>query len=247
MVKMELFKVDDTISFIGKTLLLTINGKRIIVFGDVHIGLEEALNKEGFLVPRIHFKDMYEEIREILKLVKPDEIIINGDFKHEFGRISKQEWNDTFKFMELLMRDSTKIILIQGNHDKILQPLAEKYKINIKEFHQENLVYITHGDKIPDNNNFKESKVIVIGHEHPCVIVRDNHKFEKFKAFLIGKYDNKKLIVLPSFNPIEGVDITKERLLSPFLKKRDISDFDVYVTADEIYHFGKLNIFMEKQ
>ena len=244
---MEIFKIDNIISFVGKTLLLTIDNKKIIVFGDVHIGLEEALNKEGFLVPRTHFKDMYEEIRAVLKLTKPDKIVINGDFKHEFGRISKQEWNDTFKFMELLMRDSAEIVLIQGKRDKILQPLAEKYNIVIKEFYKENSIYITHGDKVPENKTFDESKTVVIGHEHPCVVVRDNHKFEKFKTFLIGEYEKKKLVVLPSFNPIEGVDVTKERLLSPFLKKRDISNFDVYVTADEIYHFGKLANFMKKE
>ncbi len=240
---MNIFSVDETFSFVGKSLLLETNDEKIIVFGDVHIGLEEALNKEGFLVPRTHFKEMYEDIRAILKLTKPTKIVINGDFKHEFGRISKQEWNDTFKFMELLMRDSAEVILIQGNHDKILQPVVEKYNIKIKEYYEINSIYITHGDKVPNDKIFENAKTIVIGHEHPCVIVRDNHKSEKFKAFLIGEYEKKKLIVLPSFNPIEGVDVTKERLLSPFLKKRDISNFDVYVTADEVYHFGKLKNF----
>jgi len=32
--------------------------------------------------------------------VKPEIVIINGDLKHEFGRISRQEWNDVVKIIE---------------------------------------------------------------------------------------------------------------------------------------------------
>jgi metallophosphoesterase superfamily enzyme len=48
------------------------------------------------------------------------------------------------------------------------------------------------------------------------------------------------LIVQPSFNLVtEGTDITKERLLSPFLKQ-DLGDFEVFIVSDKIYKFGKV-------
>ena len=50
----------------------------------------------------------------------------------------------------------------------------------------------------------------------------------------------KELIAVPSFNPLlEGTDVLKEQLLSPFLK--DIKDFEVYVVGEKgIYLFGKV-------
>ena len=45
---------------------------------------------------------------------------------------------------------------------------------------------------------------------------------------------------MPSFNPIyTGVDILKEKTLSPFLKQ-DLNDFEVYVIEDKVYCFGKI-------
>ncbi len=243
---MEIFKLDNDISFLGKALLLDDS----LVIGDVHIGFEEALNKEGFLVPRTQFKQIFTETEQLLKKVSVKKIIINGDFKHEFGRISRQEWNDTFKMVELFMKYTNQVILLKGNHDKILGPIAEKYNVEIIDYFFQEGTFVCHGDSIPDetNNDFKNAETVVIGHEHPCVTVRDDHKFEKFKSFLVGTYADKRLIVMPSFNPVEGVDVAKERVLSPFLKKNDsFYDFDVYVTADEIYPFGKLRDFIKKR
>jgi metallophosphoesterase superfamily enzyme len=46
---------------------------------------------------------------------------------------------------------------------------------------------------------------------------------------------------MPSFTKItEGTDVLKEKLLSPFLDKKTIQDFDCYIIADKPYYFGKL-------
>ena len=80
---------------------------------------------------------------------------------------------------------------------------------------------------------------LIIGHEHPAVSVREGVKQELYKCFLLGSWHGKKLIVMPSFFTIaEGLDVKKEKTLSPFLK--DISDFNVFIVADKIYKFGKL-------
>jgi putative SbcD/Mre11-related phosphoesterase len=238
-----MYQLTKSIACIGKALLI----KDVLVFSDVHVGLEEALNKEGFLVPRTLFKEIMKDTHTLLKKTKPRAIVIDGDFKHEFGRISKQEWDDTFTLTELMLKYTKDITVIKGNHDKILTPLTEKHNIKTANFYCIDDVYITHGDVIPHNEEFKQAKTIIIGHEHPCVTVRDDHKFEKFKTFLVGTYEDKELIVLPSFSPVEGADVTKERLLSPFLRKnKEFWNFDVYISAEEIYPFGKLNSFKEQ-
>ena len=68
----------------------------------------------------------------------------------------------------------------------------------------------------------------------------DGSKWEKYKCFLKGKWKNKELIAVPSFNPLlEGIDVLKEKLLSPFLDK--ISSFEVFIiNKGEVFKFGKV-------
>ncbi len=230
-------KDHDGIFLVDKAVLVD----DTLIISDVHIGFEEALNRNGFLVPRTLFQQMMEDIEKLLSEISPRRIIVNGDFKHEFGRVSRQEWKDSFRFTEVLAKNSTELVFIKGNHDKILEPLAEKYSIRITDHILLDGIYITHGDSMPEDDDFKSASTVIIGHEHPCVTIRDDHKFEKFKAFLVGKYKDKHLIVTPSFNPVEGSDVMKEKLLSPFLKSNEkLMDFSVYVSAGDVFNFGRL-------
>ena len=57
-----------------------------------------------------------------------------------------------------------------------------------------------HGDKLPDDKNLKQTETIIIGHEHPCIGIRNGERLEKIKCYLTGNYKGNKLIVMPSFN-----------------------------------------------
>lgn len=228
-------KIAEGIEARGKALWL--NKSKTLVIADLHIGYEEALNKQGVLVPRMMFDEMKKEIEELLKL-KPKIIVVNGDLKHEFGEISKQEWFETLDILDILMKKA-KVVLVKGNHDTILGPIAKKKGLKIKDYYIIGNICILHGDKIIENGDVKKSKVIIIGHEHPAVSIREGVKSEVYKCFLVGKWKNKKLIVMPSFFSVfEGSDVKKEKLLSPYL--HDIKNFDVYVLGDKLYWFGKL-------
>ena len=226
---------------------LLLKQEKILVFADFHIGYEEALNRQGILVPRFQFKDVIKRLGKIfseLKKIKIDKIIINGDIKHEFGKISEQEWRETLKLLDFLAKFCDEIILVKGNHDTIIGPIAKKKKISVVDYYFAEDVLITHGHKIPNKNILKKAKTILIGHEHPAISLREDVRIEKFKCFLKGKYKRKNLIVMPSFClATEGTDVLSEKLLSPFLDQ-DISNFEVFVVADKIYDFGKIkNLF----
>ncbi len=219
---------------------LALELNKILVIADPHIGYEEYLNKEGLLVPRFQFEELIKRLGNIIKNRRFEKIIVNGDLKHEFGEISQQEWRDALKFLSFLERFSDKIILIKGNHDTILGPIARKRNIEIVDYFKFNDILICHGDKIIDNDDFKKSKTIVIGHEHPAISLREGIRVEKFKCWLVGKYKGKNLIVMPSFNlVIEGTDVLKEELLSPYLQQ-DLRNFELFIVSDKIYKFGKL-------
>ena len=216
---------------------------KTLIFTDFHIGYEEALNKQGLLVPRFQFPEVIERLDSIfskLKNKKIDRIIVNGDIKHEFGTISDQEWRHTLKLLDHLGQYCKEIVLIKGNHDTILGPIAKKRNVKVLDHFSINNTLIIHGHTIPQKNLIEGVKTIIIGHEHPAVSVREGPRTELFKAYLIGKWKGKNLIVQPSFNLItEGTDVMKEELLSPFLKQ-NLGNFDAIVVADKMYRFGKL-------
>lgn len=213
---------------------------KTLIIADIHIGFEEALNKQGIMVPRFQFRDACSRLEKMLKKAKPELIIVNGDIKHEFGTISEQEWRETLKVLDLLLSSSKKVVLVKGNHDTILGPIAKKRGVEIVEKYELNKgkIFVIHGDK--EIKIGKNTKTILIGHEHPAVSLKEGPRSEIYKCFLKGKYKGKELIVMPSFNLVtEGTDILKEKLLSPFLQ-RDLDNFEVFIVSDKIYGFGKL-------
>ena len=55
-----------------------------------------------------------------------------------------------------------------------------------------------------------------------------------------GEWKGKTLVVLPSMNSMSiGNDITKNELLSPFLKE-GVEEFEVWAVEDKPYYFGKV-------
>ena len=237
--------------------------EKTLVIGDIHLGYEESLAKRGVMVPRIQFKETIKNIEEILKQVKPNLIIINGDLKHEFGNISDQEWLDTSRFVDVLNKSCKKILIVKGNHDKVLGPIAKRkgvkfvdyycfnigmekpYGFSFKDFlkpsgRQVNSVCILHGDVDIKDLVVKKSDLLVIGHEHPAITLEEGPKREKFKCFLLKNFGKQKLIVMPSFLPIiEGTNVKRERFLSPYLQG-NLDRFEVFVVGDKVYKFGKL-------
>src|SRR3989338_4376527 len=99
----------ENLKFIGKSLYL--GKEKILVIADLHLGYKEELEK------------IFEKLKREKRKIK--EIVILGDLKHEFSRISRQEWQETLKLIEILQK-KRKLILIKGNHDTILGPIARE-------------------------------------------------------------------------------------------------------------------------
>ena len=214
---------------------LALKYKDYLIIADLHLGLEEALNKQGILIPKFQFQEILEKLEKIIKEAKPKTIIINGDLKHEFGLISEQEWSQVFKLLEFLTKKS-KVILIKGNHDTILEPIAKKFNIEILDFLKIYNITILHGDKIIPI----KTKTLIIAHEHPAISISNKIRSELYKCFLKGKYKNITLIVQPSFNLVNiGSNILKEKILSPYIS--NIPNFEAFIVSDKIYDFGKIS------
>jgi len=222
---------------------LYLTDEKILVISDLHIGIEESLVKQGVLVPKFHFKDLVDRVERIFRILKEtgrdiEVVVVNGDLKHEFGTISDEEWRNTLKMLDLLGRRCKRVVLVQGNHDKVLGPIAEKRKVVFVKSFIDGDKMIVHGDKevlVPSG-----VKTLIIGHDHPAVGITDELKKETYKCFLRGKWKGKNLIVMPSMNPLmEGSDMLVEKPLSPMLS--GLARCEVFVVADKVYEFGKVS------
>ena len=49
-------------------LALYVKKQKILIIADTHIGYEEALNKQGILIPRFHFKELIKRIEKLMVL-----------------------------------------------------------------------------------------------------------------------------------------------------------------------------------
>ncbi|MFP4567672.1 MAG: metallophosphoesterase [Candidatus Woesearchaeota archaeon] len=222
---------------------LFIESESTLILSDLHIGQDEAMSANGFLMPRFQYEDLFKETQSIIKETKPKRIILNGDIKHEFGGILKEERSKIKEYIQYLKRGEREVIIIKGNHDAILKPLAERENIALKDFLILKDFFICHGDKLFEDDAFKKSKIIIIGHEHPAITLKDGPRKEKYKCFLLGKYEDKKLIVMPAMNPLsDGSDILTQKLLSPYLKNnKNFKKFKAIITDDDkAYDFGEI-------
>jgi uncharacterized protein len=224
----------------AKIVDLAIQIHDYLIIGDLHLGYEEALNYQGVMVPKFQYPKITQKLEEIHNTTKSSKIIINGDLKHEFGKISRQEWKETIRFIDFLRDRFQDIILIKGNHDPLTPIIANKTGLKVhKEFEVGDFL-VMHGDKIPDNWDDIKQETIIIGHEHPAVGLRSGERQEKIKCYLKGTFRNKNILVMPSFNFVtEGSDILHEKPLSPFLKDNILNQFEVIgVENFETLHFG---------
>ncbi len=239
-------KLNKAISFVGKSLLIEddfIEGgerrKRILVLGDLHLGYHGSVPD---LLPDIIFKETIQDLELVLKHVgEVDEIILLGDVKHEFSGILEKEWRETRKFFNILKQHTKKIIVVKGNHDTILDPISRELGFTLVDFYLLGKYGFFHGDKMFDALLEKDVEVLLCGHLHPAVSLREGVKIERYKCFLVGSWKRKKVIILPSFFPlIEGGDIFYHEGNLGF--GLDVKKCEVYLVGSglDVFHFGKM-------
>ena len=234
--------------FISKSVFFP--GYGILAIGDLHVGYEHALVKSGILIPEQQVTGIIEELRKIILEIKNKgfvlkKIIFLGDIKHFFN----YEWKEKFNFNKILeflrtfVKDSD-IILIKGNHDKF--DFSGK---KMKNYYIKNGIAFFHGHMNFPQVLEKEIKTWVIGHLHPSIILSDKAevKREKYKCFLVGKFNKREVIIAPSFfGIIEGSALNDERYYPEegfsVVSPKELKKFEVFAINDngEILNFGKI-------
>lgn len=223
-------KIYENIEIFG----LSVYFEDTLIIGDLHLGIENYLQEQGVFIPRNHYSEILKEIKELVEELRPSRIIINGDLKHNFGGVSKEEWKTVFDLISYLESEFDEIIIIRGNHDNFLESMLKNYEI--RDYYLLKDILITHGHK----DVSVDFKVAILSHEHPALELKDGARVEKYKCFLKGKYEDKTFIILPSFSNITpGINILSEKPMSPYLSS--YSDFEVFVAEANGMYFGSVN------
>ena len=93
------------IKIIDKALFIEENNTLII--NDLQLGIEESILMKGLFIPRKNLELIINDLKKIFKQTgKLKTIIINGDLKHEFSKITKQEKNESFELIEFLLKNT---------------------------------------------------------------------------------------------------------------------------------------------
>ena len=172
-----------------------------------------------------------------------NKVIILGDLKHEFGSILREEWKEILELIDYLKEKTKELIIVKGNHDIFTDKIIKKKELRVVDYYLWEEFAFLHGDR-----DFREIygatiKRWIIGHGHPAIVLEEKRgiKKEKYKCFLVGKYRNKEIVILPSFFPlVEGTDVRSYNLGLAW--NFEFEEFKVKIVGEElnVFDFGKL-------
>lgn len=213
---------------------------KTLCLADLHLGYEDELHAKGVHVPTGEYREQRTLIKKLFEKYEPQTIILNGDVKHLFGSINRQEWRDTLHLLDYLCERAT-VVIIEGNHDRVLAPIAAKKDIALVKHHKAGDVLFTHGDTVPDKKALKGIKTVVIGHEHPSITLDSGVRKEQYKCFVLASWNRKNLIVMPStFGLTYGMDVLSKEPHGPIFVAATKKHVFVVGEDGNVLNFGML-------
>jgi putative SbcD/Mre11-related phosphoesterase len=236
--------------FIGKTLFFP--KEKILVIGDLHMGTYDYKDPSEKKSIQITFEMVKQEIEKSIKVIKNnygkiEKIVFLGDIFHKLNKtqLKKEELKKLISFLRKYV-DESKIWFIRGNHD--LEENNGKY---VDYYVTKDIAFI-HGNKDYPQIYKKEINLVVMGHLHPNITLNNQSKVNnpKYKCFLVGRYNKKDFVVLPSLLDVVGGFVINEfddKRASGYdicvIPTKELDNFEVFRVSeiyDEALAVGKL-------
>ncbi len=235
------------IEIAGDLPVIYLRPANAVVISDTHIGYEEEMASQGVFIPRVQKKRMVEAYTKALNYFKAKRLIINGDVKHTFSKLTRQEREELSQIFADLKEKGVEVIVVRGNHDNYIGSIADKFEVRIVETYSVDNVILTHGHV---EISPEEGKIYVIGHEHPRISIRDSLGFKrKFKSFLVAPLKGGgQVLVLPStaiYQPGNDISLIRSNYLSPLMREHAILEKAkpyVIVEGEGIMEFPALEL-----
>lgn len=207
-----------------------------LIVADIHLGYEEAMARTGVFLPRLQLPKALDTLKSLVGGLGVRRVIINGDLKHAFNKLLKQEASETVRLVEGLREAGAReVVLVRGNHDNFIQGLLRKLGVEVVEDYLDlgNGALLAHGHK---NVNI-DYEVLIIGHEHPAVQINVGGGKVKYPAFLLVPLESgEQVIVLPalgSYQTGNPVSLSRDQYLSPIIREKAVIEEAVPILIDE--------------
>jgi putative SbcD/Mre11-related phosphoesterase len=216
---------------------------KFIVAADLHVGIEEELERRGFRVPDQTDRTL-ERLRTLVRDREPDGLILLGDVKHQVPYAEKWEKLKVFRLLEALS-GMLPVTIVSGNHDGGIGAMAPGKVRRVGSLAIGDVGFV-HGHSWPPEKLMK-CRTLVLAHTHPSVLLCDERGRPVTEPcwlrarIVVGKakehYDPPfpEIIVMPAFTDLRGGSPVNERggrLLGPLFRNGlvDVPAAQVYLT-----------------
>jgi putative SbcD/Mre11-related phosphoesterase len=203
-----------------------------LAVADLHLGYEGAAKDDGVYFPRFQMDEMVKDLVLVLERYRPERVVINGDLKHTFDRNLYQEWQEIKEVFGLLSGKVPDVRIVKGNHDNFIAGILPKGTELPLMFWTGRLQF-THGHKKDALGEGRaEGKILVLGHEHPSVLLKDKvGAAVKLPCFLY--HPEAGILILPAFSRMtRGSSVLNRGFLSKILKEYQPGEFMAYATSE---------------
>ncbi len=221
-----------------------------VVIADLHLGYEESMARQGVFLPRLQGSRAVRTIRQVRELTGAKRLVINGDVKHEFGRLLRSEKLEVARLIKAAFDAGYEdVVLVRGNHDNYVKPVIEALGGSVVEELREHGALITHGHKRVGEH----PGLVIIGHEHPSMSVNISGVRARFPVFLLVPLEGGEgtVLVLPAAGAYQtGNPVGPDRsgYLSPLIREKGDIGEAVPIIVDEaegLMPLPKLSILWE--
>ena len=219
-------------------LVINNNREKIMVVGDLHIGIETAYRDAGANIPSQTDK-IIERLEKLCTKNKINRLVLLGDIKHTVPQTSWQELQEIPELFYRLEPILDKIDIVIGNHDGNFRKFVPELNDVEIEFQSSRGFKIAnfgffHGHTWP-LKSILTCDYIFIGHNHPIILFTDELGGRVFKpCWVRGHFDpgptskrypdynpKAEIIIIPAFNNLgtgTAINHPDQELLGPILK-----------------------------
>lgn len=188
-------------------------GGTVLVIGDVHVGLEEALARQGVRVPD-QTPRLRARVEALLREHGATRLLVLGDLKEAIGRPSDA---DVRKLRALFRGLPAELDLVPGNHDFDLDWLGvERVRLHDATGLRLGDAGLAHGHVWP-SEDVMAARWVVTSHNHPMLGLRDElGKLHKEPCWVRGAFTGEarkhypgmppdaRFVIMPAFNELLG-------------------------------------------
>ncbi|PSG97984.1 phosphoesterase [Thermoplasmatales archaeon SW_10_69_26] len=152
--------------FDERAMLVETSPDRVLVAGDLHLGMERELRKDG-----VHgieeTEGLIAHLGELAAEERVDRVLLLGDVKHTLGA-----WEPEKRALSGLAELPVPVEVVPGNHDGEIDEIAPFLKIHDARGLTIGEVGFLHGHTWP-NEEITDGGRLVLSHNHPHVALRD--------------------------------------------------------------------------